>query len=421
MIYTRPSKLLLALAVIVLPPLLAFGGPGEGIRVGKLTISPFINASVTYDSNVFLEEKDPNDDFFLDTMIGVSVAEQVRTITLNARAWYMLRKYLEYTSENHDEWGESASIAIGSSERTLLQISQRFRRTEDFERTPGSVEYANPENQTLILSEDRTMRVPRSLNDVGVSISRKISEKTTILASGALNYNNYDSSSLYDWNEDTILAQVFRRITDKTSATLSGTYGLQHSDGLDEAVRLYSVDAGLQMRRSAKLHLDASLGVQRYEAPAETGPENPTFLAFNAAARWAATKKWTLQLSSRNGMQPASQFRNDTMKVTLVSLSAERPLGQSLLFSMTGAYRYDMYNNTRSSGDPTSPEYTGAVQDDATSGEAWSRQWAGLVRLDYRPNRKPYNVYAEVRYEDTDSVWFKYDQLRASIGLAARY
>jgi len=411
----------MTLMAIILVPLASFAGPGEGIRLGKLTISPFINASVTYDSNVFLDEDNTKDDFFLDTMIGVSAAERVRSISLNLRGWYMIRRYLEYTEKDHDEWGESAVIGVGSSERTLLQISQRFRRTEDYERTPGSVEYVNPENQTLVLSEDRTMRVPRNLNDVGVSVSRKLSEKTTILASGAFNSNDYDSKSLLDWNEGSLLAQVSRQLTDKTSATLSGSYGIQKSDGLTNDVNFYSVDAGIQLRRSAKLHLDASVGLEQYDAPVGTGPDRPTFVTFNAAARWAATKKWTLQLSSRNGMQPASQFVNDTMKVTLFTASAERPISKSWLFSLTGAYRYDFYNNTVNTGGPTSPNDTAAVQDDAKSGEAWSRQWAGNVRLSYNPERKPYNLYGEVRYEDTESVWFRYEQLRASVGLSARY
>lgn len=418
---SNATSLPLTLIAVILLPLASFGGPGEGIRLGKMTISPFINASVTYDSNVFLDEDDTKDDFFLDAMFGVSAAEQVRTVSLNLRGWYMIRRYQEYTEKDHDEWGESASIGIGSSERTLLQISQRFRRTEDYERTPGSVEYVNPENQTLILSEDRTMRVPRYLNDVGISLSRKLSEKTTILASGAFNSNDYDSKSLLDWQEGTLLAQLSRRLTDKTSATLSGSYGIQKSDGLTSDVDFYSVDVGLVLRRSAKLHLDTSLGIEQYNAPAGTGPDQPAFVTFNAAARWAATKKWTLQLSSRNGMQPASQYVNDTMKVTLLTLSAERPLSKSWLFSITGAYRYDMYNNTVNPGGPSSPDDTAELQDDATSGEAWSRQWAGNLRLSYNPERKPYNLYAEVRYEDTQSVWFEYEQLRASLGLSARY
>lgn len=399
----------------------AFAGPGEGIRFGKLTISPYASLEPTYDSNVFLDEYDPKSDFFLDATIGVSAAEKIRTVSIDARAWYMLRQYVEYTEKSHAEWGESASIAIGSSERTLLQVSQRFRRTEDYERTPGSVEYVNPENQTLILSEDRTMRVPRYLNDIGISVTRKISEKMTVMASGAWNDNNYDSPSLLNWDEGSFMAQVSRQLTEKTSAVLSGSYGTQRSQGLADTVHFYSLNGGVTLRRSAKLHLNASAGMEWYDAPAGTGPPDPAFVTFNAAARWAMTKKWTVQLSSRNGMQPASQFENDTMKVTLFSLSAERPIRESFLFSVTAAYRYDLYHNTTASGGPASPTVTGAVQNEATSGEAWSRQWAGHVALNYNPVRKPYNVFAEVRYEDTESVWFKYDQLRASVGLSVRY
>lgn len=418
---TNRYTLRLALLTMLCLPLCAVAGPGDGIRVGKLALSPFVNATLTYDSNVFLEEEDEKDDLFFDIMFGLSAAEHFRSVSLSARAWYMIRQYQEYTEKDHDEWGESASIGIGSVEKTLLEVSQRFRRTEDYERTPGSVEYVNPENQTLILSEDRTMRVPRELNDIGVSLTRRLGEKTYVMVSGAFNGNDYDSQGLYDWTEGTYMAQLTRKLTDKTSATLSGSYGSQSSDGLTGSVDFYSLNGGVTMRRSAKLHLDASGGMSWYHAPDGTGPERPGFIDFNVAARWLATENWTLQMSSRNGMQPASQFKNDTMKVTLFSLSAERPIKTSWLFSMTGAYRYDLYHNTPAPGGPSAPEDTGEIQNDARSGESWSRQWAGHVRLDYRPVRKPYNLFAEVRYEDTESVWFEYVQLRATLGLALRY
>lgn len=411
---------MLALMVVVLLPIAALAGPGEGIRIGKLTLSPFVNAVPTYDSNVFLTEDNPLDDLFFDAMFGASAAEKVRSVSLDLRAWYLIRRYQQYTEKDHDEYGESASLGIGSSERTLVQFTQRFRRTEDYERTPGSVEFVSPENQSLVLSEDRTMRVPRYLNDVGISVSRKMGVKTTILGSGAFNNNDYDAETLYDWSETTFLAQFSHLLTDKTSATLTGNYGTQRSDGFEGDVRFYSVDVGLKMRKSAKLHLDAAIGLENYESPTNTGPANPTFVNFNAAARWAATKKWTFQLSARNGMQPASQFKNDTMKVTLFSLSLERPIKTSWLFSMTGAYRYDLYSNTKGAGD-LAPEDTAVVQDDSSADEAWSRQWAGHIRMDYRPERKFYNFYAEVRYEDTESIWFRYEQLRASLGLSLRY
>lgn len=414
-------KILLPVLVAILLPLVSSGGPGEGIRLGKLTISPFANLGLTYDSNVFLMEDNELDDLFLDATLGVSATEKIRSIAFDARGWYMFRRYQTYTEKSHDEWAESLAISYGSSEKTLISLSQRFRKTEDYERTPGSVEYVNPENQTLILSEDRTMRVPRELADIGVSISHKLGEKTAVMASAAFNNNNYESSGLLDWNEGSAMASISRKVTEKTSASLSASYGLQNSDGLSGRVDFSSVDLGVAVRQSAKLHLDASGGVQFYNAPENTGPSKPAFITFNAAARWAATKKWTLQLSTRNGMQPASQVANDTMKVTLFSLSAERPIRQNWLFSVTGAYRYDLYHHTIAPGANAGPEDTGEIQNDATQGEAWSRQWAGHISLNYNPIRKPYNIYTEVRYEDTESVWFKYEQLRASIGLSVRY
>ena len=55
---------------LALSPVQLLAGPGDGLRIEKFTISPFVSASLTYDSNVFLDEENEEDDLFIDAMLG---------------------------------------------------------------------------------------------------------------------------------------------------------------------------------------------------------------------------------------------------------------------------------------------------------------------------------------------------------------
>jgi len=51
---------------------LTFGRPGEGIRYRNFAVSPFVDLSATYDSNVFLAETGSKDDIYLDIVPGIA-------------------------------------------------------------------------------------------------------------------------------------------------------------------------------------------------------------------------------------------------------------------------------------------------------------------------------------------------------------
>ena len=40
--------------------------PGEGVRMGNLAVSPFVDVALTYDDNVYLTGRDERDDYFWD-------------------------------------------------------------------------------------------------------------------------------------------------------------------------------------------------------------------------------------------------------------------------------------------------------------------------------------------------------------------
>ena len=95
------------------------------------------------------------------------------------------------------------------------------------------------------------------------------------------------------------------------------------------------------------------------------------------------------------------------MDIALASLSAEYQIREAWIFSLTGSYRYDQYREKE--------VLDGVLQ------ELNSRQLAGHVRLNYDPPLRFYKAYIEVRYEDTDSTWTYYEQLRVTLGLSLRY
>ena len=385
-------------------------GPGEGLKMGNATISPFVDLSATYDSNVKLKETEEEDDFFIDLMAGGAGLYQKGTLDVSMRLWYMFRNYFEITDYSHNEWGEKVVIRYGDREDIQWILNQKYRLTEDIDRSPSSSDFGNTESQQLILSEDRTMRVARRLHDIGVSAGRNLTDKTDLDLGYSFSDNNYVATNLNDWTENKILAEVAYKVSDKSWMLLNGQYGVHDSASLVESPELYILRLGVQTKNTDNLMLKSTAGMEHYTyTTTDNGyvVHDYDSFSFDVSGDWKMTEKVKFQLTARNGVQPTAEYDNNVMDIALASLSAEYQIREAWIFSLTGSYRYDQYREKE--------VLDGVLQ------ELNSRQLAGHVRLNYDPPLRFYKAYIEVRYEDTDSTWTYYEQLRVTLGLSLRY
>ena len=400
----------------------AFGGPGEGIRIGNLTVSPFVDASITYDSNVFLTETNRVEDFYIQLVPGIAFLNRTERVILSGRAWLQLRDYLEVNEKdnealsavNSEGVGEKLGLIIGDEEYPAVFISQKFVRLNDYELYPRSVDVLDVEGNSLMLTEDRSERVERDLFDFGGAVGRWLTDKLRVYVGYAYVYVDYDTDLLNDWDEQRAQVAFLRKVTERTSILLTGQYGLQDSDGYDDETRDSFVRIGVFKKTSAKTTVKGTFGFESFKADflSEAGDSlDKDIFSYDVSGAWHATTRLILQLSGRNGIQPATQYDNNAKVLSLIQLGASYRLTETIRLSLAGSYRED--------------DYIGRVIVDGEPQDKERRLLGGRLRMDYRPHLKFYDLYAEVSYEEVEDNlkddYEDYDQLRAGLGIFLRY
>lgn len=408
------KKIIVWMGVFVLVASMAIAKPGEGIRLGNLAISPFADLSATYDSNPLLTEQDQKDDIFYELVPGVAFINRTDSLILTGRGWGQFRRYSDYSELDSDGLGQRLGLILGTEENPRLTIEQKYMQLDDYELNPSSVDSLNMESRNLALTEDRNERVKRDLFSIGAVAAQPIGDKTRVDAGYGYSFVNYDTSDLYDWDENKVQLEGQRELTDKTSALLTGQYGLQSSDGFSEDSTVYLVRAGVFNRLTGKTSIKVGAGYADYatDVKSEEGKSlDKGIFNFDVAGIWEATTRLTVELSGRNGIQPATQYRSNTKEIMLVSLGVSYDLTDTILVSLAGSHRED--------------DYVGRIEVDEKFISKERELWGGRVRVDYRPHAKFYELYLEGTYEDVNDNlqddYNDYDQLRGTAGIFVRY
>ena len=393
---------------------LALAAPGEGVKIGNLIISPFLDLSLTYDSNIYLTRPDEEEDVFADIVGGVAFVNKTERLILAGRGWGQFRRYFDATDLDSDGYGEKLSLIWGNERKLSLAVGQKYVKLDDYEITPRSVDTLNIPSQRLMLTEDRTERVERRIFDISPVVRYLPTDKTELDAGYSYNSVSYDPEELFDWYENRGQLEAFRKITDKMSGLLTVQYSQQTSEGFEDDSTYYIIRGGVLHNITAKTTVKAGVGVQDYDF----GQESPTgddldksMLNFDVVGSWQATDKLAFEVSGRNAIQPATQYETNTKEVTLASLGLGYDVTDHLTFTAAASFRQD--------------DYIGRVVTATGLQDKEREHWGGRLRFDYRPHVKFCNLFVETTYEDVDDTveddYNDYDQWRVSGGLSLRY
>lgn len=393
---------------------MALAAPGEGVRIGNLIVSPFLDLSMTYDSNVYLTRPDEEDDIFSDIVGGVAFVNKTERLILAGRGWGQFRRYADATDKNSDGYGEKLNLVWGNERKLSLAVGQKFVRLDDYELTPRSVDTLNLPSQLLLLTEDRTERVDRKLFDISPVLRYLPTDKTELDVGYSYNSVGYKDDTLYDWYENRGQVEATHKITDKTAGLVTLQYSQQNSDSFQDPSTYYIVRGGVLQKVTAKTTVKAGVGVQDYNfgQQSSTGDNlDKTMMNFDVIASWQATDKLSFEASGRNAIQPATQYSANTKEVVLASVGVGYDVTDHLTFTLAGSYRED--------------DYIGRVETPGGLRNKRRDLVGGRARLDYRPHVKFCNVFVETTYEDVDDTveddYNDYDQWRVSGGVSLRY
>ena len=409
------KRILLAIALCMSVANPSFGVPGDGVRVGPVVLSPFVELSGTFDDNVFLERDGAeDDDFYWQITPGIAFLRETDHILLQGRAWGQFQRYKEFEQKDNDSFGERVGLTYESDKKTLMRLEQKYTRIEDYENYPRSVDAVNIESQDLGLTEDRTERLLRYLFDVGGTVGRWIGDRTYIEGGLAYGFVDYDSAALFDWDETKAQIEGRLKVSRKTEVLLTAQYSVQDADGLTDDLVYYLGRIGVFKRVTGKTAVKAGVGFESYETDdrALSGQSlDGSIVNFDLAATWDVNPRTQIQFSGRNGIQPTTQYERNTKEVLLLAAGVTYKLTDTILLSLAGTHRAD--------------DYTARVP---VSGGFFDkeRELYGIRgRIDYAPHAKFFELFLEGTYEEVEDNlnddYEDYDQMRISGGIFVRY
>jgi hypothetical protein len=377
-----------------------------GIRLTDSTsISPFIDGSCTYDSNVLLlREELEEDDFYFDLVGGLSLLRKKEASTLNLRGWYEMRRYQEFDQLDDETWQGNFEYVGGYIDLAQFILKLQYGTLSDYEFTQSDLAAQYERSRAGdFLMETRTRRYRRKLGSalVGVARETRLFDMSLHASYSSVEFDTTDAR-LYDWDEIYIQPRIGLRISEKTRLTLAGEVGQQDSESELDTLDFMRVRLGTYWTPSEKTKLDVGAGVQKQKTDA-VGADNTsldtTSFHFDGNASWAATSKLMLQAFGRNEMLPTEAFVVNTKRVDQGSVGCTYELTQLLYASLGVSYRRDTY---------TAP----------INGIDVLEELVGIqARLIFSSNKRNLKIYLRGRYEEfTSNLQSDYNQLRVAIG-----
>ncbi|MDD5706086.1 MAG: hypothetical protein PHR35_09180 [Kiritimatiellae bacterium] len=377
-----------------------------GVWLGPLNISPFLNASVLYDSNVdFVREGEE------DTLEGEARDKDTRGFCLqpgvdlmvpgngwqlDGRAYYQLEDYSAESAESREDWSETLSWYWESDAGTGLRLSEMMQQV-----THDDTDFADRWN-------DRNEM--RFSGDFG----RRLTEKTDIGLVGYYHELTYDDEQLFDWERYGGSLTMGLQLTDKTDGLLVGGVTSHSSEDQDGSAESLCINAGFASRATEKTAYRTTIGVERYTGFEDD--DSQTGLSYDLGLSWRAADYMMFNLSGRSSYEPAEDVGQNSMLVSTIGANMNyRPMTRWELM-VGGAYRREDYINKIEVTDmaPTTVDVGGESRTDD--------QLSGQARIVYGVNQYASLFLGGVYTYTVSSIdEFDYTRWRLNAGVALRY
>lgn len=368
----------------------------KGLKFNNLTVSPYVNVEVMYDSNV--NYRDGNglkiDDMILRVSPGADFTYQGNEWGLSGNAWYGYDWYQDLDNLNGDRYGERVSVYKESSKGWRFVLGESYIKTFQ---------------EDSILDGGRGVWRDRSQFDVNSALSYEFSERMGATLSAMysdLSYQNLasDYSPLYGWQEWSVALELSRKISEKSNVLLSGAYQDYTSDGaigIRSDSTGYSLQAGFGSRATERIHYRVLTGASWFDY---AGGQQLSGWTYSVDGSWVVNKRTALTIAGSSYYQPSETYMNSATKVYALSAGLTYKPMRKLSTRFDIGYRRE------------ESDY-GMVTD-----EERDDRFSVRLRADYQLMRYV-TLYGGLEYEDQNSsyAWQTYDRYRASLGLNFRY
>lgn len=311
---------LLAAALLLLFNANSFADLGDGILLGKTFLSPYLEGTVTRDSNV-IQWKEPESDTLFAAKLGTGFARPGGTVSFSGDLWIQMLRYRDHPERDDNRIGESLVVDAQISETFRFSIGQSYATSTE--------------------EKDYLTDLLTTIREFGgtISMGKQLTEDTRISASYGRSYADYEIDALYDWHRDNGALTLDHRLTDKTTAFLSSRVSLQYSQGSGNAT-IFSESAGLRTELTEKTSGSASLGWEHQEA--DTVVSIPSS---DGSLTWAATETANVGLKWGVSIRPAIEYEDNYIVCSLAELRTGIELTDTFRVDTGVGYHQNRYQN----------------------------------------------------------------------------
>ena len=378
--------------------------PGKGAHSGPWMISPYVQESGTYDSNIDQAPSNGRDDYFLTSEVGARAAYSVRMLDCTALGFGSYRNYSDATEKDFGAYGESVSAKYGLREQVEVQADEAFRHVQDND-THGSDTAIGGISAESVL--DAATQSKRNVAHGGVSVGRDVTDKVALDLGYSFDSVRYDAAGLANLDGHAGLLEGSYLVTDKSAIFAAAFGGVQENSIMAGSAKYYGSRLGAKTHGTDLVTIKAGAGLQQYDRPASLGSDSTAF-NFDGEATWALTEKVSLRAGGKNGTQMSSVLASNPSQFHVAWGGAVYKVLPTTSLSLNTMYRIDEYV------DPVTLA-------DGTLGTRTDKGTGVSGRADYQTPKSFLSLYAEASYQKTDSNVSKSDDTRISVGANLKY
>lgn len=271
-----------------------------GIKHGNTTILPMAYMGITYDSNLYKTENNPDADFKYLARPTIDIFKRMPTITWTGSFGADIEKYNEHSEDDNVDFFAKSGLVKNVNARTTFFSNAQIKRDQD----PSSVDNVD-------IPDDLAEPVTSLLMEGSVGVQHRPTRNTTLTFMTGYSYTDYDD--VLD-NTGTLVDQDFRDEGIVTSSAqidimLSrylffktvGDLDVHEIRGqdffLDRDYTEWKVEESTIISLSPKLLTELIAGIKKQDFHDDAAADSDLLKKYGARAEWKPTQRITLQLA----------------------------------------------------------------------------------------------------------------------------
>ena len=306
---------------------------GNGIEIGNVLVRPFVRIQEQYDSNIFLDELDPKDDWITTLDLGAEAELKMGDLLLKSGYVFDMNLFAGHEEENNFNHAFIAKADWLLTDYEVV-VANKFIRTSD---RAGLEDTGRISRQENLLAIDVLTEYNRLAFDIGYDF----------LIKDYLSDNFVSGTQSYDEAEDRFV-HVFRgemsyRFAPKTSILAETDYGIIDYDDDFNAESWYVEQlVGVRGEVLNGAVADMKVGVRYHEYPREGVDDY-----FGGVARGSITKRFgqkdIVTLSTERSIYDSTYGGSAFYELNHVGLGHVHQFNEKLSSHLYGSYQFNRY------------------------------------------------------------------------------